>query len=171
MNMTRYFANYAALLAVAFGMILCLSSPVDAKSSKVKSINSTVNSTDNLSSLQKDLVKSGAARKLGKKGKKTLFAPSNQAYSKVPKEKWAEILEDPDRYLEVISYHVVPKEIQPEDIDKVSSLKTAQGESVMTNKNGEQIVIDGAMVVGPPIVCKDGVIYVIDEVLFPERGK
>lgn len=169
--MTRYFANYAALLAIAFGMVLCLSSPADAKSSRPKSINSTVQSNENLSSLKKDLVKSGASRKLSKKGKKTLFAPSNTAYAKVPKEKWAEILEDPDRYLEVITYHVVPEEVQPDDIKQRSSLKTVQGESVMTNKKGEQIVIDGAMVVGPPIVCRDGLIYVIDEVLFPERGK
>jgi uncharacterized surface protein with fasciclin (FAS1) repeats len=101
------------------------------------------------------------------KGPFTVFAPSDEAFAKLPKHKQEAILKDAD----TLKYHVVKGNVSSADLAAKRSITTVQGESLMINNKDNTIIVDGATVTKPDIVCSNGVIHVIDFVLVPERGK
>lgn len=117
------------------------------------------------------LQKTGLDRTLRGKGPFTVFAPSDAAFAKLPKEKRDELLSDSKKLPLVLKYHVVPKKLMSSDLADKTSVVTAEGESLMLAAKDGTLVVDGAIVTQPDILCGNGVIHVIDEVVVPERGK
>jgi uncharacterized surface protein with fasciclin (FAS1) repeats len=97
----------------------------------------------------------------------TVFAPTDDAFAKVPKEKLEALLKDKKALAAVLTYHVVPGKVMAADAVKLDSAKTAQGKSLKIASKDDKVTINGANVVKADIVCTNGVIHVIDAVLLP----
>ena len=91
----------------------------------------------------------------------------------MPKEVLADLLkpENKAKLTAVLTYHVVPGKVMAADVVKLSTAKTVQGaEAKITVKDGK-VKVDAANVIKTDIVCKNGVIHVIDAVILPPADK
>ncbi len=105
------------------------------------------------------------------KGPFTVFAPTDEAFAKIPKEKLDALLKDKKALTAVLTYHVVPGKVLATDVVKLDSAKTAQGMSLKIVAKDDKVTINGVKVIKTDIVCKNGVIHVIDAVLMPPEDK
>lgn len=105
------------------------------------------------------------------KGPFTVFAPTDEAFGKIPKEKLEALLKDKKALASVLTYHVVPGKVMAADVVKLTSAKTAQGQEIKIVVKDGKVTVNGANVVKTDILCKNGVIHVIDAVLLPPEGK
>jgi len=101
----------------------------------------------------------------------TVFAPTDEAFAKIPKEKLEALLKDKKALAAILTYHVVPGKVMAADVVKLTSAKTAQGKEVTIDAKEGQVTINGAKVIKTDIVCKNGVIHVIDAVIMPPSDK
>ncbi|MCK4414692.1 MAG: fasciclin domain-containing protein [Candidatus Eisenbacteria sp.] len=109
----------------------------------------------------------GLAEVLRGEGPFTLFAPSDEAFAKLPPGTVESLLADKKRLAEVLAYHVVPGKVMAGDVAKVETAKTLYGQELEVKTDEEGVRIDEARIVAHDIVCKNGVIHVIDRVVFP----
>jgi uncharacterized surface protein with fasciclin (FAS1) repeats len=138
------------------------------KTSKGNDIVETAKKDGSFKNLSNGLSSTGLSKTLKSKGPFTVFAPNDEAFAKLPKEKKEALLSDPN----VLKYHVVKGIVPSSDLAQKRSVTTVQGESLMVDTKGDGvIVVDGAIVTKPDIKCSNGVIHVVDFVLVPERGK
>jgi uncharacterized surface protein with fasciclin (FAS1) repeats len=105
------------------------------------------------------------------KGPFTVFAPTDEAFAKIPAEKLEALLADKDGLTAVLTYHVVPGKVMAADVVKLTSAKTVQGKPLQISTKGGKVSINGASVVKTDIACSNGVIHVIDTVLLPPAAK
>jgi uncharacterized surface protein with fasciclin (FAS1) repeats len=105
------------------------------------------------------------------KGPFTVFAPTDEAFAKIPKEKLEALLKDKKALTAVLTYHVVPGKVMAADVVKLDSAKTVQGQSVNIVAKDGKVSINGANVLKTDIVCGNGVIHVIDAVILPPSDK
>ncbi len=97
----------------------------------------------------------------------TVFAPTDEAFDKLPAGTVQALLADIPTLTSILTYHVVPGLVMAADVVKLSSAKTVQGQTVsIDTSNGVQI--DGAHVTQADIVTSNGVIHVIDSVILPK---
>ena len=100
----------------------------------------------------------------------TVFAPTDEAFEKLPAGTVESLLkpENKDKLVAILTYHVVPGKVKAADVVKVKSAKTVQGQSVKVDaSNG--VKINDAKVEKADIDCSNGVIHVIDTVLLPKE--
>jgi uncharacterized surface protein with fasciclin (FAS1) repeats len=96
----------------------------------------------------------------------TVFAPTDEAFAKLPEGTVEALLQDKAKLTAVLTYHVVPGKLMAADVVKVNEVKTVQGQSV-TIDTSSGVKVDGANVVKADIETSNGVIHVIDSVIFP----
>jgi len=97
----------------------------------------------------------------------TVFAPTDEAFAKVPKETLQALLADKEALTKVLTYHVVPGKVMAADVVNLASAETVQGQSITINtSNG--VMVDGANVIATDIETSNGVIHVIDSVILPQ---
>ncbi len=101
------------------------------------------------------------------KGPFTVFAPTDEAFSRVPPDKLAALLKDKKALTAVLTYHVVPGKVMAADVGKLNTAKTVQGQSVNIVVKDAKVMINGANVLKTDIGCTNGVIHVIDAVILP----
>jgi uncharacterized surface protein with fasciclin (FAS1) repeats len=97
----------------------------------------------------------------------TVFAPTDEAFAKIPKEQLAELLKDKKKLTSILTYHVVPGKVMAADV-KPGEVKTVQGASLMVKADDGKVMVDGANVVKTDIATDNGVIHVIDTVVIPK---
>ena len=100
-------------------------------------------------------------------GPYTVFAPTDEAFAKVPKETLDALAKDKGKLQTVLTYHVLTSRWTSDDIKLVKSTGTAQGKPVQFGTSGGALTVNGAKVVKADIGCANGVIHVIDAVLMP----
>lgn len=105
------------------------------------------------------------------KGPFTVFAPTDEAFAKIPQDKLEALLKDKKALSAVLTYHVVPGKVMAADVVKLNSAKTVQGQSVAIVAKDGRVTINGANVLKTDIVCGNGVIHVIDAVILPSSEK
>ncbi len=96
----------------------------------------------------------------------TVFAPTDEAFAKIPKDQLAALLADKEQLTAVLTYHVVPGRVTAADVANLSSAKTVQGGIIEIATEGG-VTVDGARVVQTDIAARNGVIHVIDTVILP----
>jgi transforming growth factor-beta-induced protein len=99
----------------------------------------------------------------------TVFAPTDEAFAKLPAGTLDSLLKNPEQLKQVLLYHVVSGKVMAADVVKIKSAKTVQGSSAKVNVMGSDVMIDKAKVVKTDIVCDNGVIHVIDTVILPKK--
>jgi uncharacterized surface protein with fasciclin (FAS1) repeats len=102
-------------------------------------------------------------------GPYTVFAPTDEAFAKVPPDVLASLAKDKAKLQSVLTYHVLTSKWTTGDIKLVKQTGTAQGKSVAFGAAGGALTVNGARVVKPDIDCTNGVIHVIDAVLIPPQ--
>ncbi len=121
--------------------------------------------------LAKALQAAGLVDTLKGKGPFTVFAPTDEAFAKLPAGTLDALLkpENKARLTAILTYHVVPGKLLAAEVVKQSSLKTVQGGSLRVSiKAGSNVLVDNARVVKTDILCSNGVIHVIDSVVLPQ---
>jgi uncharacterized surface protein with fasciclin (FAS1) repeats len=97
----------------------------------------------------------------------TVFAPTNEAFAKIPAETLKAVLADKAKLTSILTYHVVSGKVMAADVAKMDDAKTVQGSKVEIDaKDG--VMVNNAKVTSADIECSNGVIHVIDTVLMPE---
>ena len=96
----------------------------------------------------------------------TVFAPTDEAFAKIPKAQLDALLADKAKLTAVLTYHVVPGTVMSKDV-KSGKVKTVQGGELTVTTSGG-VAVDGANVTAADIVASNGVIHVIDSVLMPK---
>lgn len=133
---------------------------------QAKDIVDTAVAAGNFKTLATALGAAGLVDTLKGKGPFTVFAPTDEAFAKVPKADLDALLKDKAKLTAVLTYHVVPGKVMAADV-KAGKVKTVQGsELTVTTTGGVQV--DGAKVVKADIVADNGVIHVIDTVVIPK---
>jgi len=109
----------------------------------------------------------GLSEMLKGKGPYTVFAPSDQAFAKLPSSTVESLLNDSSRLKSVLNYHIVQGKLTANDLKKTTSLKTLAGENLKLEVADGRIVVNGARVTQPNIEASNGVIHTIDSVMMP----
>ncbi len=100
----------------------------------------------------------------------TVFAPTDNAFKKLPAGTIDSLLKDPQQYYlkKMLLYHVVNKKLMATNIMRLGSINTIQGQSLLIDVSNGTIFVNGnAKVISTDIVCSNGVIQVVDTVLTP----
>lgn len=104
-------------------------------------------------------------------GPLTVFAPTDEAFAKVPADTLAALLkpENKEQLRAVLTYHVVAGKVMAADVVKLNSAETLNGEKVTIRFKDGKVMVDGAQVVKTDIAASNGVIHVIDTVILPKN--
>jgi uncharacterized surface protein with fasciclin (FAS1) repeats len=97
----------------------------------------------------------------------TVFAPTDDAFKKLPAGTVDSLLKNPQGQLkQILLYHVVNRKLMAADVMRLGSINTLQGQSLLIDVSNGMIFVNGnAKVITTDIVCSNGVIHVIDTVL------
>jgi len=103
------------------------------------------------------------------KGPFTVFAPTDEAFAKLPKGTLEELLkpENKDKLKTILTYHVVSGEVLAKDVVKLDKAKSVQGEEITVKVKDNDVMVDNAKVLKTDIKASNGVIHVIDSVIMP----
>jgi uncharacterized surface protein with fasciclin (FAS1) repeats len=111
----------------------------------------------------------GLVETLKGEGPFTVFAPTDEAFAKLPAGTLEDLLkpESKDTLTSILTYHVVPGKVMAADVVGLDSATTVNGEDLSIEVEGDTVMVDGAAVVQADIECSNGVIHVIDSVIMP----
>ena len=112
----------------------------------------------------------GLIETLKGKGPFTVFAPTDDAFAKLPAGTIEDLLkpENKQKLTQILTYHVVPGKVMAADVVKLKNARTVNGQSVQITADGGTVMVDGAKVVKTDIRTSNGVIHVIDSVILPQ---
>ena len=131
-----------------------------------KDIVETAMSNDDFSTLVELVKEAGLVDTLKGSGPFTLFAPTNEAFAKIPAADLAALKSDKTKLAEVLKYHLISGSVMADKVAGMKTAKTVEGES-LTIDTSKGVKIDNAMVTQTDIMAKNGVIHVVDTVLMP----
>jgi uncharacterized surface protein with fasciclin (FAS1) repeats len=151
--------------SVATVAALVLASPLLAGPGH-KDIVDTAVSAGTFKTLVQAVQAAGLVETLKGPGPFTVFAPTDEAFAKLPKGTLESLLADKAKLASVLTYHVVPGKVTSADVVKLSSATTAQG-GALSIKTGSGVMVNDARVVKTDVAASNGVIHVIDTVLIP----
>jgi uncharacterized surface protein with fasciclin (FAS1) repeats len=158
----------AAMLVVAVGV--ASASPAKTTAMSDKNIVETAIAAGQFNTLAALVTKAGLADTLATGGPFTVFAPTDEAFAKVPQATLDALAANPDLLKSVLLYHVVPGTVTAADVVKLSSAKTLEGRSVEIKVADGTVYVDQAKVTVPDVMASNGVIHVIDSVLIPKAA-
>ena len=101
-------------------------------------------------------------------GPYTVFAPTDDAFAKVPKDALDALAKDKKKLQAVLQYHVLAGSVSAADLKMMKDFGTVQGQRVKIGASGGALTIDGAKVVKADVAASNGVIHVIDAVPMPK---
>jgi uncharacterized surface protein with fasciclin (FAS1) repeats len=111
----------------------------------------------------------GLVETLKGEGPFTVFAPTDEAFAKLPAGTVEDLLkpENIDKLRAILTYHVVPGKVSSSDVANLRSAATVQGQPLQIRVRYGTVNVDNAKVVQADIMAKNGVIHVIDTVVIP----
>ena len=133
---------------------------------QAKDIVDTAVAAGNFKTLVAAVQAAGLVDTLKGAGPFTVFAPTDEAFAKIPKADLDALLKDKAKLTAVLTYHVVAGKVMAKDV-KAGKVKTVQGSELTLSTTGG-VMVDGAKVIAADIVADNGVIHVIDSVVLPK---
>ena len=137
---------------------------------KKKDIVDTAASAGQFNTLVAAVKAAGLVDTLKGKGPFTVFAPTDEAFAKLPKGTVEDLLkpENKEKLVSILTYHVVPGSVMSKSIaGKKTVVKTVQGSEISVDAM-KGVMVDGAKVIKADIEASNGVIHVIDTVVLPK---
>lgn len=135
-----------------------------------KDIVDTAVAAGSFTTLAKALQAAGLVDTLKGKGPFTVFAPTDEAFAKLPAGTLEDLLkpENKQKLTQILTYHVVPGKVTALDVAKMKSAKTVNGKSITIAQSGGSVMVDNAKVVKTDVMASNGVVHVIDSVILPQ---
>ena len=154
----------ASVATVALVSVMSLSGGAQGKD-----IVDTAVGAGSFKTLAAALQAAGLVETLKGTGPFTVFAPTDEAFAKLPAGTVENLLkpENRDKLRAVLTYHVVAGKVTAAQVTKLKSAKTVQGSEVKIEASGGKVKIDNANVVKADVMASNGVIHVIDTVIMP----
>lgn len=133
-----------------------------------KDIVAVAAGAENFKTLVAAVRAAGLVETLQGKGPFTVFAPTDEAFAKLPAGTIENLLkpENRDKLTAILKYHVVPGKVMAADV-KTMEVKTAQGQSIKLKVTDSGVTVDNAKVIKTDLLAENGVIHVIDSVILP----
>ena len=158
----------ARLMVVAVATTLG-SGAVQAGKAEQKDIVDTAVAAGSFNTLATALKAAGLVDTLKGAGPFTVFAPTDEAFAKLPPGTLDDLLkpENKAKLVSILTYHVVPGAVDSAKVSKLTSAKTVQGQSLKTAAASGGVTVDGARVGQADVRASNGLIHVIDRVLLP----
>jgi uncharacterized surface protein with fasciclin (FAS1) repeats len=158
------------ILTVAILTIFLSASALIAGSQPEMDIVDTAVSAGSFNTLVAAVQAADLADTLKGEGPFTVFAPTDDAFAKLPAGTLEDLLkpENKDKLAAILTYHVVSGKVMAKDVMTMKEAKTVNGESVMISMDANTVMVDNAKVVQADIECTNGVIHVIDTVILPK---
>lgn len=141
------------------------------KAQKAMDIVETAASAGSFNTLVAAVKAAGLVETLKGEGPFTVFAPTDEAFAKLPKGTVEALLNDKAKLTSILTYHVVAGKVMAADVVKLSEAKTVNGQSAKVVVGKDGVMIDNAKVVKTDIATSNGVIHVIDTVILPKEDK
>ena len=135
-----------------------------------KDIVDTAASAGSFKTLVAAIEAAGLAETLKGPGPFTVFAPTDEAFAKLPAGTVETLLkpENKDKLVQILTYHVVPGKVMSGDVaGKSTEAKTVEGSTLEVDAREGGVMVDEARVVQADIAADNGVIHVIDTVVMP----
>ena len=132
----------------------------------MKNIVETAIEAGNFKTLVTAVQEANLVDTLTSSGPFTVFAPTDEAFAKLPKGTVEGLLKNKEKLTEILTYHVVPQKVMAQSVIKLKSAKTANGSDVHIDTS-HGVKVNNANVIKTDIECSNGVIHVIDTVLLP----
>ena len=140
-----------------------------AMTAQAKDIVDTAIAAGNFKTLVVALQAAGLVDTLRGPGPFTVFAPDDAAFAKIPKADLDALLKDKAKLTEVLAYHVFAGNANSTDLAQLKDLSTVQGGRIkITAVKGASLKVDNATVIKADVPAANGIIHVIDTVLFPK---
>lgn len=136
-------------------------------------IYDTVTKNEKLSTLTKAIDAAGLADTLKGEGPFTLFAPTDEAFARLPQGRLDELLkpENKERLTSLLKFHIVPGRLMSNDVKDLKAPKTLQGQELKINAAGDDnVMVNDAKVLTAGVTASNGVIHMLDAVLMPQAA-
>jgi uncharacterized surface protein with fasciclin (FAS1) repeats len=159
-----------ALFALSVATTPAMFAGDDHKESK-KDIVETAVAAGNFKTLATALTEADLIETLKGEGPFTVFAPTDEAFAKVPKADLEILLKNKEQLKKVLLYHVVAGKVMSTDVEKLKSAITVEGSDAKITVKDKTVMIDKAKVVAVDVEASNGVIHVIDSVIMPPASK
>jgi transforming growth factor-beta-induced protein len=160
----------AAVAVAAIGASASASASTTSRLGGDKNIVESAIAAGQFTTLASLLTKAGLVDTLATGGPFTVFAPTDEAFAKVPKVTLDALAQNPAQLKSVLLYHVVSGRVTAADVVKLSSAKTIEGRSLAIKVVDGTVLVDQAKVTTPDVMASNGVIHVIDSVLIPKAA-
>ena len=128
----------------------------------------TATSAGTFTTLAKALEAAGLVETLKGDGPFTVFAPTDEAFAKLPKGTLDTLLTDKEKLTAILTYHVVPGKVSSEQVAALTSARTINGKELSIAAADGKVSVGKATVTQADVPATNGVIHVIDTVLLPE---
>ncbi len=157
------------VLAVASVSLFAADCPLTKAPAEAKDIVDTAVAAGSFKTLVAAVKAAGLVETLKGAGPFTVFAPTDEAFAKLPAGTVETLLkpENKEKLVAILTYHVVAGKVMAADVVKITEAKTVNGKSLTVKVDGG-VMIDNAKVVKTDIACTNGVIHVIDSVVIPK---
>jgi uncharacterized surface protein with fasciclin (FAS1) repeats len=153
----------------SLALVACLAAVSPARAQQTKDIVDTAVAAGSFKTLAKALTAADLVGTLKGAGPFTVFAPTDEAFAKLPAGTLDNLLKPENKAMlvRVLTYHVVPGRVMAADVVKINSAKAVSGDSLHIKATGGNVMVDKARVTKTDIIASNGVIHVIDNVLLP----
>jgi uncharacterized surface protein with fasciclin (FAS1) repeats len=161
----------ANLVVAALAVVALSFGGMNARAAE-KDIVDTAVSAGQFKTLAAALDAAGLVGTLKGDGPFTVFAPTDEAFAKLPDGTVESLLkpENKDQLVAILTYHVVPGKVQAADVVKLDEAKTVNGKMVDIKVEGDTAMVNDAKVTKTDIIASNGVIHVIDTVIMPPKS-
>jgi uncharacterized surface protein with fasciclin (FAS1) repeats len=167
MNLIAQMKSILPLTSLALVSLVTVAVPAQAQ--QPKDIVDTAVAAGSFTTLAKALTAADLVATLKGPGPFTVFAPTDEAFAKLPAGTLDKLLKPENRAMlkRVLTYHVVSGKVMAADAAKVTSAKAVSGDTLSIKTSGKAVMVDKANVVKADVAASNGVIHVIDAVLLP----
>ena len=157
------------LTFTSLAVVACLTMVAPARGQQNKDIVDTAVAAGSFKTLAKALAAADLVGTLRGPGPFTVFAPTDEAFAKLPAGTLDNLLKPENKAMlvRVLTYHVVPGKVMAADVVKINSAKAVSGDALNIKVSAGNVTVDQARVVKTDIAASNGVIHVIDHVLLP----
>ena len=157
-----------APIAVAAGLLFAtpVAQPAQADDPTMNIVETAV-SAGSFNTLVAAVKAAGLVETLSGPGPFTVFAPTDEAFAAIPEAHLNALLADKEALTAVLTYHLVAGRVLAEDVVRLTTAQTVNGQSVSIGMKDGGVMIDGAHIVATDILTTNGVIHVIDKVILP----
>ena len=164
LNKTLAFATVAAVV------VTVAASGTTAVRAETRDVVDTAIGAGSFKTLAKALDAAGLVTTLKGAGPFTVFAPTDEAFAKLPDGTLETLLkpENKEKLRRILTYHVVPGKVMAADVVKLQSAKAVSGDTITVKVHDGVVHLDNATVTSADVIASNGVIHVIDSVILPK---